>query len=232
VVRDTTMKYITLFSVILLFGCANVSLENTSWFSRYNKYSNEYYFGMKGAGSVKGYGFKLREEDDDYNGTINFSYLFDGIKLKIIYPDRTDEYSFKSDNGNKVFISDFEYTYGREWMYKENIIDDMKGITQNIGTEITVLGTYKKASLNRKDNAAFNGVYKVEVNDSLSIILCQPYDPESKRDDDEISRMKGRRVKVIGTISDKTYLSEPLMNAVPQTVAMPCFSKIRFIKEQ
>jgi hypothetical protein len=227
------MKYLILFMVILLSGCANVSLENTSWFSRFNKYSNDYYFDKNGIGSVKMYGAKVREEDDDYNGTINFKYVLNGKKLKIIYQDGADEYNFKTVEGKKVFISDFEYVYGHEWLYKELIIDTLKEIKQNNGKEVTIIGTYKKAFLNQDErNTEFYGQYKIEVNDSLSVILYPPYDQESKRSEDEIKNLEGKKVKVIGTISDITYLNEPSLEEPSQTVSIPCFVKIRFIKLQ
>jgi hypothetical protein len=231
--KDKTVKYLTLIMVILLSGCTNISLENTYWFSRFNKYSNDYYFGRNGTGTVKMYGGNIIENDDEYFETNSFNYLFDGKKLKIIFQDHTDEYSLKTGKGNKVFISDFEYVYGREWLNKEILINNLKEIKQNNGKEVTIIGTYKKAFLNQNDkNTEFYGQYKIEVNDSLSIILYPPYDEESKRSEEEIKNLEGKKVKVIGTIIDKTYLNEPSIDVEPQTVSIPCFIKIRFIKLQ
>jgi hypothetical protein len=79
---------------------------------------------------------------------------------------------------------------------------------------------------------AFYGMYKIEVNDSLSIILYPPYDPRSKRSADEIENFEGKKVEVTGIISAKTYLNEPSLNAAPQAVSIPCFVEIRSIKLQ
>jgi hypothetical protein len=76
------MKYITLFILILLFGCTKVPLENTSWFSRYNKYSNDYNFEQNEKGSVKKYGASIKENDDEYCDTKRFNYLFEGKSSK------------------------------------------------------------------------------------------------------------------------------------------------------
>jgi hypothetical protein len=109
----------------------------------------------------------------------------------------------------------------------------MNEIKQNNGKEVAITGIYKKALLNQNDkNTTFYGVYKIEVNDTLSVILCPPYNPESKRSAYEIKRLEGKKVKVIGTISDKTFLNEHSIDSAPQTVSMPCFIKIRFIKLQ
>ncbi|MBO9701821.1 MAG: hypothetical protein J7604_16560 [Sporocytophaga sp.] len=110
-------------------------------------------------------------------------------------------------------------------------VQSIKEIKENQGKDLTVVGTYKPVSLNQKPGTVeYSGHYKIEVNDTLSIVLLPPYNSESKRPTDEIQKFEGKRVKVSGIISDKTYMEPPSIQNAPLTLSLPCFTEIKSIE--
>jgi len=110
-------------------------------------------------------------------------------------------------------------------------IQNKEEINNNEGKELTVVGIYKPVSLSQKPGKEiYSGHYKIEVNDTLSIVLLPPYKPESKRPLDEVQRFEGKKVKVVGTISQKTYMDAPSLMNEPLTLSIPCFTEIKSIE--
>ncbi|MCR6640641.1 MAG: hypothetical protein NVV82_16975 [Sporocytophaga sp.] len=110
-------------------------------------------------------------------------------------------------------------------------VESIQEIKENKGKDLTVVGTYKPVSLSQKSGTeVHSGHYKIEVNDTLSIVLLPPYNPESKRPSDEVQKFEGKRVKVNGTISDKTYMEPPFIGKEPLTLSLPCFTEIKSIE--
>lgn len=107
----------------------------------------------------------------------------------------------------------------------------LQEIKQNQGKELTIAGIYKPACLNQKPGRTeYNGHYKIEVSDSLSVLLLPPYNPQSKRAADEVSRFEGKKVKVTGYVTDKTFMEEPTLDNAPLTLSLPCFTEIKKIE--
>ncbi|WP_028978319.1 hypothetical protein [Sporocytophaga myxococcoides] len=110
-------------------------------------------------------------------------------------------------------------------------VQSIREIKEIEGKDLTVVGTYKPVSLIQKPGKEeYSGHYKVEVNDTLSIILLPPYNPESKRSADEVQKFEGKRVKVSGTISDKTYMEPPSIQNASLSLSHPCFTEIKSIE--
>lgn len=106
-------------------------------------------------------------------------------------------------------------------------IQNRSEIKNNAGKELTVVGIYKPVSLNQKSGKEdFLGHYQIVVNDTLSIVLLPPYKPESKRPSEEVKKFNGKKVMVVGVISDKTYMEAPSLENAPLTVSIPCFTEI------
>ncbi|HEY8401455.1 MAG TPA: hypothetical protein VIK89_09350 [Cytophagaceae bacterium] len=110
-------------------------------------------------------------------------------------------------------------------------ITSVEEIKQNQGKEITVTGIYKPVSLHQKPGKTeYTGHYKIEVNDSLSVILLPPYNPESKRPSEEVKKYEGKKVKVTGIVTDKTYMEAPSIDNAPLTLSTPSFTEIKSIE--
>jgi cytochrome c-type biogenesis protein CcmE len=110
-------------------------------------------------------------------------------------------------------------------------IQSKEEIKNNEGKELTVVGVYKPVSFNQKPGKeVFSGHYKIQVNDTLAVVLLPPYKPESKRSSEEVKKFEGKKVKVVGMISDKTYMEAPSLANAPLTVSIPCFTEIKSIE--
>lgn len=110
-------------------------------------------------------------------------------------------------------------------------INTMQDVQQLEGKEVTVIGRYDEAIINKhRQNRVHMGHYQVRINDSLSVLLLPPFMKESKRSDDEVLRLNRKKVKVTGTISATTSMSRPSLENQPLTVNLPCFLNIKSIE--
>lgn len=96
--------------------------------------------------------------------------------------------------------------------------------------EVTLIGTYTKSFLSKKENKDHSGHYKIIINDSLEVNLLPPYHKEAERPEDEVQKFEGKKVAVTGVVSKNTSLSEPSLENQPLKVDIPCFVTIESIR--
>ena len=96
--------------------------------------------------------------------------------------------------------------------------------------EVTLTGLYTKSSIAKRGEALHTGHYKIVVNDTLEVILLQPYKKEAIRKKEEVESFEGKKVTVTGIIMAKTTLSAPSLENRPASVNIPCFITIESIE--
>jgi len=96
--------------------------------------------------------------------------------------------------------------------------------------EVTLTGLYTESNIAKRGDALHTGHYKIVVNDTLEVILLQPYKKEAIRKKEEVEKFNGKNVTVTGIIMAKTSLSAPSLENRPPSVNIPCFITIESIK--
>lgn len=110
-------------------------------------------------------------------------------------------------------------------------ITNKKDIAKHEGETVAIEGVYTKSIVAVKPGSnIFSGRYKLQVNDSLDIIILPPYKKGSVRPQEEVERFEGKRVVITGVVESNTYLSEPSLENSPQTVSIPCFISVEKIE--
>ncbi|MCE3228788.1 MAG: hypothetical protein K0S32_3339 [Bacteroidetes bacterium] len=124
------MRYLILNSAILLMLSAcgrrtNASLQGSEWTSNFYHYQNKYYFLTESTGFSKDGQFlwstlidpalyNNSRDSIDYSDPVNFTYTLKDTVLTIEYTNGVQEKRVFYKAGDSLFISEYEYAYGKE----------------------------------------------------------------------------------------------------------------------
>lgn len=96
------------------------------------------------------------------------------------------------------------------------------------GQKATLVGVYAKEIFHKR--APIEGYYKIVVNDTMSVLLLQPYMKEALRSKKEVRRFFGKKVMVTGVVRDYSLMHDPEEDEEPPIFIAPCFESIEDIR--
>lgn len=101
------------------------------------------------------------------------------------------------------------------------------------GEEVTLEGVYVKSYIYMGlDPGSHQGLYQLRVNDTLSVMLLEPYQEKAVRPQEEVTCFENKKVKVTGFILEETILCPPEdddeLNC--NGILRPCFTTIKDIR--